>query len=79
VEYKLLRYWEGLKNVPFCIGFLLLSILAAGSEYKAGVARIDITPSVPIRMAGYAARENPSKAVAGHLWVKALAIEDRKE
>jgi neutral/alkaline ceramidase-like enzyme len=52
--------------------------MAAASEYQAGVARIDITPSRPIRMAGYAARENSSNATASRLWLKALAMEDRK-
>ena len=62
----------------FRIGFLLVSTIACASEYQAGIARIDITPSKPIRMAGYAAREQPSNTIAGRLWAKALAIEDRK-
>ena len=50
----------------------------AASEYKAGVARLDITPTNPIRMAGYGGRDQPSQSVAMRLYAKALAIEDRK-
>jgi neutral ceramidase len=61
-----------------------ISILAsiapmfAASEYKAGVARLDITPATPIRMAGYGGRDQLSQSVAMRLYAKALAIEDRK-
>jgi hypothetical protein len=58
--------------------FLLVTAIATAADYKAGVARQDITPPEPVRMAGYAARENSSDAVSMRLWAKALAIEDRK-
>ena len=64
--------------MQFRVGFLLVSTIACAAEYQAGIARVDITPSKPIRMAGYAAREQPSNTIAGRLWAKALAIEDRK-
>src|SRR5438477_5285109 len=44
-----------------------------------GVAKIDITPSYPIRLSGYAARKHESEGVAQHLWAKALAIGGDKE
>lgn len=44
--------------------------------WKAGVARVIITPEKPIWMAGYAARDHPSEGVLHDLWSKALAIED---
>jgi neutral ceramidase len=57
---------------------LLFSAIAGAAEYTAGVARLDITPGRPIRMAGYAAREKLSEGVEMRLWAKALAIEDPK-
>jgi len=39
-----------------------------------GVSRIDVTPSVPIRLTGYASRSAPSTGVEQKLWAKALAI-----
>lgn len=39
-----------------------------------GVARIDITPDYPVRLAGYAARKTESEGVAQHLYAKALAF-----
>ena len=46
--------------------------------FKAGVARTLITPQVPIRMSGYAARSKPSEGVLHDLWAKALALEDHR-
>jgi hypothetical protein len=57
---------------------LLASTVLQAAGYKAGIAKLDITPAGPIRMAGYAAREKPSESVSARLWSKALAIEDRK-
>jgi hypothetical protein len=48
------------------------------AEYKAGVARVRITPEAPIWMSGYASRNHPSEGVSQDLWAKALAIEDGK-
>jgi len=55
-------------------GPLRAADLAAG--WKAGVARVDTTPTVPVRMAGYASRTSPSEGVAHPLAAKALALAD---
>ena len=44
--------------------------------WKAGVARVVITPEESLWMAGYAARDHPSEGVLHDLWSKALVIED---
>jgi len=46
------------------------------SEWKAGVARVLITPEQPMWAAGYAARDHQTDSILHDLWVKALAIED---
>jgi hypothetical protein len=56
---------------------LCLSVIVRG-EWKAGVAKIDITPAGPIWMAGYAARSKPSEGVLAPIYVKALALEDER-
>jgi hypothetical protein len=55
-------------------------LLAAGSEWQVGLAKVKITPEEPIRMAGYASRTQPSASVAADLWAKAIAFagEDGK-
>lgn len=65
-----LRLWIALSAAA-------LPMLAA-PEYRAGVARLDITPAVPIRMGGYGGRDQLSQSIAMRLYAKALAIEDRK-
>ncbi len=57
--------------------FLTLSLSA--QTWRAGAAKIDITPSGPIWMAGYAARTHPSEGVLSPLHVKALALEDGRQ
>jgi neutral ceramidase len=54
----------------FCVG----NAARADSEWKAGVARVETTPSAPVWMSGYASRSNPSQGVAHPLFAKALAL-----
>jgi len=64
--------------------FLLLNANAAGDQHsgtkgwRAGIARVVITPEEPIWMAGYSSREHPSEGILVDLWAKVLAIEDEK-
>jgi len=44
--------------------------------WRAGVARMVITPEQSMWMAGYAARDHQSEGIMHDLWAKALAIED---
>ncbi len=48
------------------------------ADFKAGVARVKITPEVPIWMSGFAARKAPADGVLHDLWAKALALEDSR-
>ncbi len=47
----------------------------AAADYQVGVAKVDITPTDPIRMAGYGNRNKPSEGVEQHLFTKALVIQ----
>jgi len=63
----------------FSIFVLLTSIICSPSllgGWKAGTAKVQITPENPLWMAGYAARNEPSKGKYGELFAKALALED---
>ena len=55
---------------------LCASSSAADSVWKAGVAKVKITPEEPIWMAGYASRDRPSEGVRQDLFAKALAVQD---
>jgi len=71
------------------VGWLSLWIILLGLEspgaaessggWKAGVARVDTTPTKPVRMAGYASRTSPSQGVAHSLAAKALALADARD
>jgi neutral ceramidase len=61
---------------------LMAAILCAGAlgaaDYKAGVARLIITPEQTMYLSGYANRKHSSEGELHDLWAKALAIEDSK-
>src|SRR5207248_5274328 len=44
--------------------------------YQVGIAKIDITPSYPIRLSGFGFRRTESEGITQQIWAKALAIED---
>ena len=64
-----------MRNLTLAV-FLALAVHGAEPAWKAGVARVNITPREPIWLAGYAARTKPSEGVLMDIWVKALALED---
>lgn len=45
------------------------------AELRAGLARIDITPSTPVMLAGYASRKELSQGVHDRLFARAIAFE----
>ena len=46
------------------------------AEWKAGAAKICITPEQPMWMAGYGSRDHESEGKLAELWAKALVLED---
>ncbi len=49
---------------------------AASSSWKAGLAKVTITPERPMWMAGYGSRTSPSEGKLHEIWAKALVLED---
>jgi len=86
-SYGPFRFWS-------FIGLFLLSTTAAcaafsqestpnvpGDEisWKAGVAKVDITPQEPVRMSGYGNRDHPSEGVDLPLSVRCVALLHRDD
>ncbi len=46
-------------------------------DWNVGVATVEITPTEPIWMAGYAARRKPAQGKTHELFAKAIALEDK--
>jgi neutral ceramidase len=61
------------------LGFGLLHAAEPSSDWRAGVARVDTTPTTPVWMSGYASRSKPSEGVAHPLFAKALALSDSRD
>ena len=66
---------------PLVVG-LAAALAVPGNAFpkgwKAGLAKMNITPRGSLWMAGYAARTKPSEGTLQPLYAKALALEDRK-
>src|SRR5262245_35829073 len=52
-----------------------LGSAAAAEGWRAGTARVAITPKQPTWMAGYGSRNKPSEGAVHDLWAKALVLE----
>ncbi len=55
------------------LAFLPLTALAS---WEAGLAKIDITPTEPVPLAGYGGKTRMSQGVEHPIWLKALALRD---
>jgi neutral ceramidase len=64
-----------MRKYLWLIGFLIISSTWAKS-WKAGVAKVIITPKESVWQAGYASRTHASEGKLHDLWAKALALED---
>lgn len=60
------------------LGSLALGEKQAPSTWKAGAAKIKITPEKPMWMSGYAARDKPAEGTLTDLWAKALVLQDQQ-
>jgi hypothetical protein len=58
--------------------FFSVTFALACAEFKAGVARVEITPKSSMWLSGYASRNKPAEGVRQKLWAKALAFDDGK-
>ncbi len=47
--------------------------------WNAGFSKIDVTPSLPVRLSGYASRERPNEGIETPLYVRAIAIKHRND
>jgi hypothetical protein len=77
LEFSVMR-WRTLAVSALLIAFtpLTSAAAAAGSTWKAGAAKVKITPRQSMWMSGYAARTMPSQGTLNDLWAKALVLED---
>jgi len=67
--------------IAFCIGLTAWAGLKAQTqgnarELRAGIARIDITPDLPVSLPGYDEKRGLSKGIHDRLFVRALVFEN---
>jgi Neutral/alkaline non-lysosomal ceramidase, N-terminal len=67
---------RGSKDMRSWILIFLLATMASAAEYRAGLARIDITPPIGHQMGGYAARKHGSTGLHDPLYATVLVIEE---
>ncbi len=61
-----------LVGVP--LGLLGADVALAGKEFQAGFAKVDITPTEPLRLSGYSNRKEPYQRIEQKLWVRAMVV-----
>ena len=64
------------RGIYFSLWMMVLVGRGWAVDWRAGVAREDVSPTTPVRLSGYAARTKEAQGVAQRLWVKALAISE---
>src|SRR5882757_3375603 len=63
--------------ITFAVGFALQNVAsAAEKQWQAGVAKVNISPELPIWLSGYGGRNKPAATKHDDLWAKALVLED---
>jgi neutral ceramidase len=60
------------------MNMLAILIVIGAGEWHAGVGKANITPTTPMWMSGYAARNRPAEGKLTDLWVKAVVLGDEK-
>jgi hypothetical protein len=68
-----------LQRILLAVALVLVTAVSvrAGEEtWKAGAAKVKITPEATLWMSGYASRTKPAEGTLHDLWAKALVIED---
>lgn len=51
--------------------------MSRAQEWKIGASRVDVTPTEPVRLSGYAARVKPSEGVDSSLFVRSLYLKHK--
>lgn len=62
-----------MRTLLACVLLIVPTTLVANTV-PVGVAKVEVTPTIPILLSGYSSRQVESKTAAGKVWVKALAI-----
>lgn len=73
-QFRALFHLSG--GLTLAIIFLALKAVAAAPDPQIGIATRDITPELPIRLAGYASRTRAADKLDGRLMVEALAFKN---
>ena len=58
------------------LGFHIGNACGDETPWRVGVARVNITPELPIWLSGYGGRNKPAAEKLDDLWAKALVLED---
>ncbi len=66
-------------SVVAAAAILTLCVPVFGGAWKAGAAKVMITPQQKMWMSGYASRDKPAEGKLTELWAKAVVLEDEKE
>jgi hypothetical protein len=79
INFPFPEYLRMARRTSWLVVLLLLSIVpSVSAAWKAGAAKINITPDKYMWMSGYGGRNHPAEGKLTDLWAKALVIEDEQ-
>jgi hypothetical protein len=67
---------QALFSLAVCAAFTAFLPSSWAEELRAGTAKVDITPTAPVTMAGYESRKDVSQGVHDPLFLRVLAFEE---
>jgi hypothetical protein len=71
-----MRFLTSILLTLACLQGFANAIMAADTDWKVGLAQVNITPKAPLFLSGYASRNKPFTKVENDLFVKAMVLED---
>lgn len=64
--------------LQLCISLVFINSITGDSTVSVGVSKVDVTPNMPVLLAGYGGRATEHEGIDTSLWARAMVIGDKK-
>lgn len=76
IRWKGVAFANARRALAVAVILFFAKAVASAGDWKAGAARVKITPERPMWMSGYGSRDHPAEGTSIDLWAKALVLVD---
>ena len=63
--------------LQLCISLVFINSITGDSTVSVGVSKVDVTPNMPVLLAGYGGRATEHEGIDTSLWARAMVIGDK--